>query len=103
MPTREPVQGESVFSAIDYFNAARDHASPQERLMRLRYQAQRWREEMLATEPVPYYRSFDLIRVPYPTRYALRDACAVPTPRRNCCKIACPCYLRTKANTSSKS
>lgn len=80
MPAKESIQGESIFSPIDYFKAARNYASPQERLARIRSQAQRFREEMLTVAPVPYYRSFDLVRVPYPTRYALRDACAVPIP-----------------------
>jgi hypothetical protein len=65
---------------IHHFDEARDHAAPQERLACVRSRAQRFREEMLSEKPVVYYRSFDLIRVPYPTRYALRDACTVPIP-----------------------
>ncbi len=43
--------------------------------------ARAFRDEMLAEgEPALFYRSFDLVRVPYPTRYALRDACTAPTP-----------------------
>ena len=40
----------------------------------------RFRERMLSGGTVEYCRSFDLVRVPYPTKYALRDACAVPRP-----------------------
>ena len=65
---------------LRHFEGARDHPGPQERLAHVRRQAQRFREEMLAEAPVVYYRSFDLVRVPYPTRYALRDACTAPTP-----------------------
>lgn len=69
-----------VVRPIHHFDGARQHLAPAERLKAVRACAQRFREEMLADEPVIYYRSFDLIRVPYPTRYALRDACTVPVP-----------------------
>lgn len=35
---------------------------------------------MLKGPEVRYYGSFSLVRVPYPTRYALLNACSVPTP-----------------------
>jgi hypothetical protein len=51
-----------------------------ERLRAVRTAAALFREEMLRGDPVPYYRSFDLVRAPYPRRYAMKDACTVPTP-----------------------
>lgn len=52
------------------FDGARDHAGPQDRLRDVRRRALALRERMMAEPPVPYYRSLDLIRAPYPTYYA---------------------------------
>jgi hypothetical protein len=80
MSAPQPQFDDPVLHPIHHFDGARDHTAPQERLKCVRLCSQRFREEMLSEKPVVYYRSFDLIRVPYPTRYALRDACTVPTP-----------------------
>ena len=69
-----------VLRPIDHFKGARDAASPAERLREVRARAARFRDEMLAAPPVRYYRSFALVRVPYPTKYAFLNAIAVPTP-----------------------
>ena len=69
-----------VIQPCAHFDGAREHAAPQERLTAIREACKPFREEMLAAEPVPYYESFDLIRAPYPRRYALKDACTVPIP-----------------------
>lgn len=76
----EGLPADAPLRYVRHFDGARDHAAPQERLREVVRRARAFREEMLAGEKVVYYRSFDLIRVPYPTRYALRDACGVPTP-----------------------
>lgn len=65
---------------IDHFRGARDDASPEGRLREVRRRAARLREEMLSAPPVRYFASRALVRVPYPTRYALLNACSVPTP-----------------------
>ena len=70
----------AVIRTIHDFVGARDHASPELRLASVLKAAQSFRERMLAERPVPYYQSFDLVRVPYPKRYAFKDACMVPTP-----------------------
>lgn len=80
MSAPQPHYDDPLLRPLHHFDGARDHPAPQERLKCVRQRAQPFRDEMLAEEPVIYYRSFDLIRVPYPTRYALRDACTVPTP-----------------------
>ncbi|GMW01837.1 MAG: hypothetical protein AMXMBFR84_29740 [Candidatus Hydrogenedentota bacterium] len=69
-----------VIRPLDHFAGTRDHAAPQDRLEAVRRQAHAFRDSMLQGAPVPYYRSFNLIRVPYPRRYALKDACTVPIP-----------------------
>ncbi len=65
---------------IDDFKGARDAASPQDRLREVRLRAARLRERMLKGPEARYYASFGLIRVPYPTRYALLNACSLPLP-----------------------
>ena len=73
-----PLPGE--LRAFDDFQGARDAASPADRLREVRLRAARFRERMLKGPEARYYGSFSLIRVPYPTRYALLNACSVPTP-----------------------
>lgn len=63
-----------------HFAGARDGLRPAARLDAVRRRARALREEMLAGPQVVYYRSFGLVRVPYPVRYGLRDAAAVATP-----------------------
>jgi hypothetical protein len=65
---------------FDDFKGARDAASPADRLREVRLRAARFRERMLKGPEARYYASFGLVRVPYPTRYALLNACSVPTP-----------------------
>ena len=63
-----------------HFDGARDPSTPTDRLRELRRRALGFREELLAGPQVTYYRSLDLVRVPYPTRYAFWRASRVPTP-----------------------
>lgn len=63
-----------------YFDGARDHTAPQDRLRAVVEACKPFREHLLKGDPVPYYESFDLVRAPYPRRYALKDACSVPVP-----------------------
>ena len=58
----------------------RDHALPADRERATIRAAHAFRERMLDGPPARLYRSFDLLKVPYPTKYGLRDACIVPTP-----------------------
>jgi len=75
---REP--RDPVLRPIDVFAGARDASRPEDRLREVRKRAARLREELLSAPPVPCYRSRSLVRVPYPTRYALRDAFRGPSP-----------------------
>jgi hypothetical protein len=65
---------------IDHFVGCRDHATPRDRLTAVRRAARAFREQMLDRPVARLYRSFDLVKVPYPTKYGLRDATVVPTP-----------------------
>ena len=72
--------GDALLRPLDHFRGARVPARPEDRLRAVRAAASRLREELLSAPPVAYFRSAALRRVPYPTRYGLRDACSVPTP-----------------------
>src|SRR5687768_12836182 len=61
-----------------HFDGSRDHTSPADRLRHVRRAAQALREELMSREPVRFYASLELIRVPYPLAYALRDAVSAP-------------------------
>ena len=56
--------------ALNDFDDARCSNSPQERLHQVRSRAQVLHERMMAEPEVLFYRSFNLIRAPYPTYYA---------------------------------
>jgi len=69
-----------VIVPIDHFAGVRQLPTPRDRLNAIRRQARVFREQLLDGPVAPLVRSFDLVTVPYPTRYALRDACSLPTP-----------------------
>ncbi|MEX1363678.1 MAG: hypothetical protein AB1Z98_11150 [Nannocystaceae bacterium] len=69
-----------VIRPVRNFAGARDHATPTDRLAAIRRAAREFREQMLDGPVVRLMRSFDLVKVPYPTRYGLRDACSLPVP-----------------------
>ena len=61
-------------SLITDFDGARDAAGPADRLAEVRRRATAFRQKMLARPDVLFYRSIDLITVPFPVKYGLRDA-----------------------------
>ncbi len=64
----------SEFQPITHFDGSRKAAGQQARVEDTRAAATSFRQDMLAGPKLRYFRSFDLIRVPYPSRYALRNA-----------------------------
>ena len=52
------------------FDQAREHGEPQQRLREVRHRALSFRERFLDQPEVLFYRSINLVRVPYPTWYA---------------------------------
>lgn len=81
----QPRYADPVLRPLDTFAGVRRHATPTDRLAAIRRQARAFREHMLDGPVARLVRSFDLVKVPYPTRYALRDACSVPTPYVHIC------------------
>lgn len=71
---------DSGIKPIKDFIGSRSLPAPVDRLEDVRKRAKRFREKMLSGPQVIYYRSFDLIRVPYPTKYGLLNAFSLPTP-----------------------
>ncbi len=60
---------------------ARQHPLPTQRLERARRAAQEFRDTMLSDDAdVVFYRSINLIRAPYPTKYGLLNANTVKSP-----------------------
>jgi hypothetical protein len=67
----------SIGTPVTTFDGARDSASPAERLREIRRRAVRFRDEIQSSGRVRYYRSFGLVRAPYPTRYAFSSVYAM--------------------------
>jgi len=67
-------------TSIDHFVGTRDHTSPGDRRRAIVKAAHRLHEQLSSAPPVRYYRSCNIVRAPYPTKYALRDACSLPHP-----------------------
>ncbi len=65
---------------IQDFEGARSYAAPSDRLREVRLRSGRFRDWFLKGSKVRYYASFGLIRVPYPLKYALLNACSLPLP-----------------------
>ncbi|WP_420426674.1 hypothetical protein [Algiphilus sp.] len=62
------------FTAIKHFDDTRRAAGQQARVEDTRAAAEAFRKALLAGPKVRYFQSFDLVTVPYPTRYGLRNA-----------------------------
>lgn len=65
---------------IDLLDGVFDHPMPDDRLRHARRAGEALRERLLSAAPARYYAACDLVRVPYPTKYGLRDATWLPTP-----------------------
>lgn len=76
---QKKTQGEP-FTALQDFRGARDFPHPADRLAEVRKRARKFRERMQNGPSVLYYKTVDLVRVPYPTRYGLLNAFSLPTP-----------------------
>ncbi|MHA7834614.1 MAG: MBL fold metallo-hydrolase [Algiphilus sp.] len=63
-----------AFTAIKHFDDSRSASGQQARVEDTRAAAEDFRKAMLAGPKVRYFQSFDLVTVPYPTRYGLRNA-----------------------------
>ena len=70
----------SIIRPIEHFEEARRYRATHTRLEAMRMAAERFRMDMLSKPRVKFYRSMELIRVPYPTKYAFLNCNIIPTP-----------------------
>jgi hypothetical protein len=75
-----PVFPDAALRAIPHFVGTRASAAPMDRRRAIVKAAHALREELASAPPVTFYKACNLIRAPYPTKYALRDACTAATP-----------------------
>jgi len=73
-------QAEAPLAPLQIFAAARQEPNAAERLKAYRRLGQQFRAELLERPAVSFYASRDLVRVPYPTRYAFWNAFSLPLP-----------------------
>ena len=71
---------DSFLTPITTFDDCRTATRPDERLRAVRRAAEAFHERMVSQPSVDFFQTLTLARVPYPARYALLDACSVPTP-----------------------
>lgn len=64
----------SHITPIRHFEGSRKALGQQARVEDTRAAAREFRKDFLGGPKVKYYESFDLVKVPYPTRYGLRNA-----------------------------
>jgi hypothetical protein len=64
----------SEILAISDFDGARAAPGPADRLAEVRRRATAFRQKMMTESDVVFYRSINLITVPFPVKYGLRDA-----------------------------
>ncbi len=64
----------SIVQPISHFEATRNAARPTDRVENVRQAATDFRRDMLAGPKVRYYQSFELVRVPYPSKFAYLNA-----------------------------
>ena len=69
-----------VIRALETLDGIFDDPSPRGRLNNARKQGAQLHDQMMQMEPVPYYRSFELVRVPYPTKYAFHNVDGLLSP-----------------------
>ncbi|MCL6416946.1 hypothetical protein MIB92_14890 [Aestuariirhabdus sp. Z084] len=71
---------DSVIQPIEHFSEARRYGSAHTRLEAMRHAAGKFRDHMLERPQVRFYRSMELIRVPYPSKYAFLNCNVIPMP-----------------------
>ncbi len=75
----------AVIRALPHFNGTRNAARPLDRVENVREAAKDFRREMLAQPKVRYYQSFELVRVPYPSKFGYLNAWSGISPFLHLC------------------
>ena len=69
-----------MFETIHHFDGTRDALRPMDCVDNVREAGKDFRADMLKRPQVRFYKSFELVRVPYPTKFAYLNAYAANTP-----------------------
>ena len=75
----------SILTPFYHFQGTRDAVRPLQRIDNIREAAKDFRATMLAKPKVLFYKTFELVRVPYPAKYAYLNAFSLPTPFVHLC------------------
>ncbi len=75
----------SIIRPTTHFQGTRDSLRPLERVETVRAAAEDFRKNMLVGPKVKFYKTFELIRVPYPAKFGYLNAISLPTPYIHIC------------------
>lgn len=75
----------SILNRITSFDGTRDALKPLDRVDNVKQASGDFRKRMLAGPKVRYYQSFELVRVPYPSKYGYLNAHTGPSPYIHLC------------------
>lgn len=75
----------NILTKIKHFEGTRDAIRPLDRIDNIRQASQDFRKTMLAKPKVRFYKTIELVRVPYPAKYAYLNAFSLPTPLVHLC------------------
>lgn len=75
----------SIIHSVSHFKSSRDAAKPLDRVEDVRAAAEDFRKTMLANPKIKFYKTFELIRIPYPSKYGYLNAFDLLTPYVHIC------------------
>lgn len=75
----------AIITPFHHFASTRDALRPLERVDNIKEAAKDFRRTMLAKPKTLFYKTYELIRVPYPSKYAYLNAFKWPTPFVHIC------------------
>lgn len=75
----------TLFTRLGHFDGTRAPLRPLVRVDNVKEASKDFRRDMLARPRVRYYQSFELVRVPYPSKYAWLNAYTGPSPFVHLC------------------
>jgi hypothetical protein len=91
----------NVLTKAGHFDGTRDPLQPLARLDNIRRAARDFRRDMLAQSKVLYYRSLELVRVPYPTKFAYLNAYKGLSPYLHLCNRLFVIQFKSSAGTKT--
>ena len=75
----------SIIRRLSHFDGSRKAPKPLHRVEDVRAAGEAFRQQMLAGQPVPYYRSMELVRVPYPSKFGYLNSFGTLPPLMHLC------------------